>query len=157
MASLHLHPLKTYFAPPDSYPKASGVGLDDKCLVDYQGLKLGHKYKYIIYGLNPTNTEIVVVKTSEASDYEDFIGDLPENECRWAVYDFEYERDGGKRNKLIFFSWSPDGAKTRNKMMFASSKEALRRSLVGIATEIQATETDELAYESVFEKVTRAR
>ena len=32
-------------------------------------------------------------------------------------------------------------------MIYASSKEALRRSLVGIATEIQGTAIDEVAYE----------
>jgi Cofilin/tropomyosin-type actin-binding protein len=43
---------------------------------------------------------------------------------------------------------SPDGAKIKNKMVFASSKDALRRSLVGIATEIQGTDFDEIAYET---------
>ena len=33
-------------------------------------------------------------------------------------------------------------------MLFASSKEALRRALVGIALEIQGTEASEVAYES---------
>lgn len=43
---------------------------------------------------------------------------------------------------------SPDDAKIKQKMLFASSKEALRRSLVGVATEIQATDYSEVAYES---------
>ena len=46
-----------------------------------------------------------MLKTSKSTEYEDFIADLPEAECRWAVYDFEYEKDGGKRNKLFFVSW----------------------------------------------------
>lgn len=33
-------------------------------------------------------------------------------------------------------------------MVYASSKDALRRSLVGVATEIQGTALDEVAYES---------
>ena len=33
-------------------------------------------------------------------------------------------------------------------MLFASSKDALRRSLVGIAVEIQGTDFSEVAYES---------
>ena len=43
---------------------------------------------------------------------------------------------------------TPDDAKIKQKMLFASSKDALRRSLVGIATEIQGTEFSEIAYES---------
>ena len=43
---------------------------------------------------------------------------------------------------------SPDDAKIKQKMVFASSKDALRRSLVGIATEIQGTDVSEVAHES---------
>jgi cofilin len=51
-------------------------------------------------------TEIVVEKASNSQSYEDFLADLPEAECRWAVYDFEYEKEGaGKRKKIVFYSW----------------------------------------------------
>jgi len=136
---------------------ASGISPNDKCLNDYQDLKLRHKYKYIIYNLGDDKTEIVVEKTSTALHYDDFLSDLPEAECRWAVYDFEYEQEGGKRNKIVFLSWAPDIAKIKNKMMFASSKDALRRALVGIGADIQATDISEAAYEIVHDKVTRAR
>lgn len=43
---------------------------------------------------------------------------------------------------------SPDDSKIKQKMLFASSKDALRRSLVGIASEIQGTDYSEVAYES---------
>jgi hypothetical protein len=43
---------------------------------------------------------------------------------------------------------SPEVAKIKQKMLFASSKEALRRALVGIEAEIQGTEYFEVAYES---------
>jgi cofilin len=43
---------------------------------------------------------------------------------------------------------SPDDAKIKHKMVYASSKDALRRSLVGIAAEIQGTAFDEVAYET---------
>jgi Cofilin/tropomyosin-type actin-binding protein len=43
---------------------------------------------------------------------------------------------------------SPDGAKIKDKMVFASSRDALRRSLVGIAVEIQGTDDSEVAYET---------
>ena len=81
--------------------------MNPQCLSAYQELKLGKKSKYIIFGLSSDNTEIVVLKTSNSHEYDDFLADLPENECRWAVYDFEFEKEGGagKRNKLTFFSW----------------------------------------------------
>ena len=135
---------------------ASGVTVNDTCLQEYQALKLKKAHKYVIFNLNKDNTEIVVEKTSKSADYDDFIADLPETECRWAVYDFEFEKEGaGKRNKLTFVSWAPDTAKIKQKMLFASSKDALRRALVGIAVEIQGTEYSEVAYESVLDKAQR--
>jgi hypothetical protein len=43
---------------------------------------------------------------------------------------------------------APDDAKIKAKMVFASSKDALRRALVGIAVEIQGTDFSEVAYEA---------
>ncbi|KZV92402.1 cofilin [Exidia glandulosa HHB12029] len=134
---------------------SSGVAVNPACMEKFQELKLGKKLKYIVYKLNDTNTEIVVDKTSESANYDDFVADLPEAQCRWAVYDFEFEKEGaGKRNKLLFFAWSPDDSKIKQKMVFASSKDALRRSL-NVALEIQGTDFSEVAYESVFEKASK--
>jgi cofilin len=86
--------------------QASGVGVNPDCISTFQQLKLGKKLKYIIFNLNKDFTEIVVEKTSDSQSYDDFITDLPETECRWAIYDFEFEKEeGGKRNKICFFSW----------------------------------------------------
>ncbi|MGW6403325.1 actin-binding ADF family protein [Streptomyces sp. NPDC055134] len=90
---------------------------------------------YVIYNLSEDKTQIVVEKTSASTKYEEFISDLPETEYRWAVYDFDFDVEGAMRNKLIFFSWSPDDART--KMLFASSKDALRKTLDGISVEVQ--------------------
>ena len=43
---------------------------------------------------------------------------------------------------------SPDDAKIKQKMLFASSRDALRRSLVGIATEIQGTDYSEVEHDT---------
>ncbi|MDT0616123.1 actin-binding ADF family protein [Streptomyces lancefieldiae] len=136
---------------------ASGVGINDVCLQEYQALKLGKKHRYIIFNLSKDNTEIIVEKASSSPEYDDFIADLPETECRWAVYDLEFEKDGaGKRNKIVFYSWSPDEAKIKQKMSFAASKDALRRSLVGVAVEMQGTEYSEIDFESALDKARRS-
>jgi len=135
---------------------SSGVTVHSDCLEQFSQLKLKKSLKYIIFNLNKDNTEIVVDKTSNSQDYEDFIKDLPEAEPRWAIYDLEFEKEGaGKRNKIVFFSWSPDDAKIKAKMVAASSKDALRRSLVGIATEIQGTDFSEVAYEVVLDRASK--
>lgn len=86
--------------------QASGVSVNDVCLTDYQALKLKKTYKYIIFTLSKDFKEIVVEKTSTEQSYETFLADLPETECRWAIYDFEFKKEEvGTRNKITFFSW----------------------------------------------------
>eukprot|EP00123_Amoebidium_parasiticum_P019248 comp24367_c0_seq1/m.46630 comp24367_c0_seq1/g.46630 ORF comp24367_c0_seq1/g.46630 comp24367_c0_seq1/m.46630 type:complete len:139 (-) comp24367_c0_seq1:274-690(-) len=133
---------------------ASGVAVADDVVNKYNDIKLGHKHKYMIMQLNDKFTEIVVTKLADPSaTYDDFLKELPAGECRYAVYDFDFElKDGGKRNKLIFFVWAPDDAKIKLKMLTASSKDALRKKLVGISTEIQATGADEIDYKEVLLK-----
>lgn len=118
---------------------------------------MGKKFKFVIFALNDKKTEIVVEETSTNEDYDAFLEKLPENECKYAVYDFEYELGGGegKRSKIVFFTWSPDTAAIRSKMVYASSKDALRRALNGVAADIQGTDFSEVAYESVLERVSR--
>ena len=66
--------------------QASSVGVNLECLDAYQELKLGKKTKYIIFTLSEDNTEIIVEKKGAlTSTHNDFLGDLPEQECRWAV------------------------------------------------------------------------
>ncbi|KAF5092431.1 hypothetical protein D0Z03_002864 [Geotrichum reessii] len=92
----------------------SGVSVNDESLAAFNDLKLKKAHKYVIFSLNDNKTEIVVSKTSSQNDYEDFLADLPENDCRYAVYDFEYDTsDSGKRSKIVFFTWSPDTAPIR--------------------------------------------
>ncbi|RCK65009.1 Cofilin [Candida viswanathii] len=135
----------------------SGVSVADESLTAFNELKLGKKYKFVIFTLNDDKTQIVVDETSTDSDYDAFLEKLPENECKYAVYDFEYEIGGveGKRSKIVFFTWSPDTAPVRAKMVYASSKDSLRRALNGVAADVQGTDFSEVAYESVLERVSR--
>lgn len=43
---------------------------------------------------------------------------------------------------------TPDNCKIRAKMLYASSKDAIRKSLVGISAEIQATDSSEISYDA---------
>ena len=137
---------------------ASVVSVDSGCVDTYQELKLKKSHKFIIFKLSSDNKEIIVDQTSESTDWEDFLASLPEDTPRWAVYDFTYNGpDGGAKNKIVFFTWSPDGARVRAKMIYSSSRDALRRTLTGVGVEIQGTDSSEISYEQVLGKVTRVR
>jgi cofilin len=135
---------------------SSGVAVSDDVLTKYQELKLGHSLRYALFKLSPDQSSVVVDTTAPPSaTYDDFVKALPANDCRYAVFDFAYEADGGNRNKILFVVWAPDSAKIKAKMLYASTKDAVRKKLVGVGVEIQATDLAEIDREAVLEKVLR--
>jgi len=146
----------------------SGATVSQECITAFNDLKLAKKYKYIIFKLSDDNREIVVEEASPDKDWENFreklmnattksktgsVGKGP----RYAVYDFEYALASGEgsRNKITFIAWSPDDAGVMAKMVYASSKEALKRSLNGIATELQANDQDDIEHDTVLKVVSK--
>lgn len=134
--------------------------MHDDALTAFNNFKLGGRKaetNYVIYVLSDDKTQIVVEKKGLASSYDEFVNELPENDCRYAVYDFEFElpNNEGKRNKIVFYTWSPDSSPLRSKMIYASSKDALRRALNGVAVDVQGTDFSEVDYDSVLERVSR--
>ncbi|CAK9297198.1 unnamed protein product [Gordionus sp. m RMFG-2023] len=126
---------------------SSGVAVDDECLKVYE----------------EDDRKIKVLKKAEANaTYDEFLKDLKEAEsqgdCRYAIYDFDYkvERHGAPEastNKLLFYIWCPGSAKIKRKMIYTSSKDAIKKKLVGIGGEIQGTDDAEVSYDEVLEKV----
>jgi len=140
---------------------ASGVSVNQECVTAYNDIKLGHKFRYIVYALTDDLKEIRVLKTAApTSTYDDYLEDMKEAEekrqCRYGIYDAVYKlKDGQNRSKLVFFLWSPEDATVKQKMVYTSSKDAIKRALVGIGKEVQATDQGELAWENVMEVLLR--
>jgi len=83
---------------------------------------------------------------------------LTNQDCRYFTYDFHYTSKSGQQNeKLVFITWAPDTANIKKKMLIASSKDNLKKALVGIGTDIQAMDHDDLAFTSVTENVANAK
>eukprot|EP00032_Breviata_anathema_P000196 JZ548444.1.p1 GENE.JZ548444.1~~JZ548444.1.p1 ORF type:complete len:138 (+),score=78.21 JZ548444.1:20-433(+) len=135
---------------------SSGVQVADECVLKFQELKLNHSLRYVIFKMNDKMTEVVVEKTGEkTANYDAFVADLPNDDCRYAVYDFEYEAEGVTRNKILFVVWAPENSKIKSKMLYASTKDNLRKKFVGVGVEIQATDLAEISHQEVKDKVLR--
>jgi cofilin len=137
---------------------ASGVAINNEVKISFQDFKIGHKYRYIIYCLSEDFKEIIVEKYGERNEtYEDFVALLKaaedKDQCRYGVFDAVFTtKDGQQRDKIVFFMWSPDKAKMKQKMVYASSKDALKKALgEGVAKEIQANDHGDLAWSNVLE------
>ena len=50
---------------------------------------------------------------------------------------------------------SPDTAKVKNKMVYASSKDTFRQQLDGVQIELQGTDMSEVDYKIIKEKASR--
>jgi len=148
----------------------SGVQVDKDCITKFNELKLGKTLKYIIYKLSDDFGTIVVEETGDDKDWDNFREKLINAKTkskqgkegkgpRYAVYDFEYELASGEgtRNKITFIAWSPDEAGIGPKMTYASSKDALKRALNGIATEVQANDEDDIEYSTILSKFNKSK
>lgn len=144
------------------------VQVPNEVVDQFNSMKLKHTSQYMLFELTKDLKHLEVKKTvgkmvtdSEASSkaaYESFTSELEPNKCCFAVYDFHVdEGESGVRDKLIFLSWCPDDAPTKNKMIYTSCKEDIKKKLVGISQDIQATDQDELNYETIKEKVKKSK
>uniref|UniRef100_A0A8C0PSN7 ADF-H domain-containing protein n=2 Tax=Canis lupus familiaris TaxID=9615 RepID=A0A8C0PSN7_CANLF len=64
-----------------------------------------------------------------------FVKMLPDKDCRYALYDTTYE---SKKEDLVFTFWAPESAPLKSKMIYASSKDAIKKKLTRIKHELQA-------------------
>merc|ERR1712113_255955 len=78
---------------------------------------------------------------------------FPDAEARFAVYDCPIiAKSGAETNKLLFIMWNSDSASVKSKMLYASSKDAIRKKLTGIENEFQATDKGDLDLKEVAKK-----
>jgi len=149
---------------------ASGVTVNPECITIFNELKLGKSLKWIIFKISDDWKEIVVEEKSTDPSYETFREKLLSAKSkdrkgvegiggRYGVFDVEYEAPGGegKRNKITFISWCPDDAPQYPRMMYSSSKEALKRSLNGVAADIQANDADDIELSEIVSRVSKGR
>mmetsp|Transcript_12027 Transcript_12027/g.32400 ORF Transcript_12027/g.32400 Transcript_12027/m.32400 type:complete len:149 (-) Transcript_12027:386-832(-) len=136
---------------------SSGVAVNPECIEAFNSLKK-RDCRGVILKINDGMTEIGVEKTLPAttetkkSPKEDWIAamaELPENDCRFLIYDFEYEHQGLPKSKLIFMKWAPEASKIKSKMIYASSQEGCLTQMEGVGRQLQCTDEDEAMYETV--------
>ncbi|KAJ8899341.1 hypothetical protein K2173_018315 [Erythroxylum novogranatense] len=133
-----------------SRPNASpGLRVPDPTKDTFLELKRKKVHRYVIFKIDEKTKEVLVEKTGgPAESYEDFTSALPDSDCRYAVYDFDFvTSENCQKSKIFFISWSPSTSRIRAKMLYATSKDRLRRELDGVHYEIQATDPTEMDLE----------
>ncbi|KAE9612197.1 hypothetical protein Lal_00022290 [Lupinus albus] len=133
---------------------SSGMGIADHSQNTFMDLKLKKVYRYVIFKIDENKREVVVEKTGNpAESYDDFTASLPENDCRYAVFDFDFvTSENCQKSKIFFIAWSPSTSRIRAKMLYATSKDRFRRQLDGVHYEIQATDPTEMDLEVIRDR-----
>ncbi|KAL1319366.1 hypothetical protein HN51_071664 [Arachis hypogaea] len=128
---------------------ASGMAVSDECKLKFLELKAKRNSRFIVFKIVD---QAVVVDSigGPQNTYDDFTKALPPNECRYAVFDFDFTtHENCQRSKIFFIAWSPDSAKVRQKMVYASSKDRFKRELDGIQVELQVTDPSEMSMDII--------
>jgi len=130
---------------------ASGMAVDDDCKRKFLELKAKRTYRFVVFRIDEKQKQVVVERLGEPNlTYDDFAATLPADECRYCIYDFDFvTEEGCQKSKIFFIAWSPDTAKIRSKMLYASSKDRFKRELDGIQVELQATDPTEMGLDVI--------
>ncbi|RVW13443.1 Actin-depolymerizing factor 1 [Vitis vinifera] len=130
---------------------ASGMAVNDECKLKFLELKAKRNHRFIVFKIEEKIQQVVVEKLGSPDEsYDAFTSSLPANECRYAVFDFDFTTDENcQKSKIFFIAWAPDTSRVRSKMLYASSKDRFKRELDGIQVELQATDPSEMSLDIV--------
>ena len=131
----------------------SGIQATDEAREHYQKLSRS-KIQYVVFKVEKIDgTEVISLESTGEkckddeidAKWEEFTAKLPEAEGRFGVFDLRWQQDDGrKRDSVCFVSWTPDGCKVRERMIYGSTQESFKGSLDGIKSTIVAHDMSDL-------------
>ncbi|GMF14589.1 unnamed protein product [Phytophthora lilii] len=158
---------------------SSGVTVNDEIITQFNDFKLKcapHDFRYFIYKIEGDSTIVIESTGPRSESYQDLANKLAQitDDCRYALVDLDQTtKDVRPTTKFVFISWcvdyhiatlssptsnslvcrSPDTARIRSKMLYASSKLAIKRALMGVGIFLTATDASELSLENIEDGV----
>lgn len=83
------------------------MGVSDQCKNAFMELQRKKVHRYVIFKVDEKKKEVVVEKTGgRPESYDVFTAALPENDCRYAVYDFDFvTSENCQKSKIFFIAW----------------------------------------------------
>lgn len=143
---------------------ASGVKVTDEVIAVFNDMKVRKaqanedekrkRKKAILFCMSKDLKNIVLddgkeillgdLGTTVQDPYQHFVKMLPPDDCRYALYDATYETKETKKEDLVFIFWAPESAPLKSKMIYASSKDAIKRKFEGIKHEWQVNGLEDL-------------
>eukprot|EP01087_Luapelamoeba_hula_P006042 TRINITY_DN16194_c0_g1_i1.p1 TRINITY_DN16194_c0_g1~~TRINITY_DN16194_c0_g1_i1.p1 ORF type:complete len:168 (-),score=21.50 TRINITY_DN16194_c0_g1_i1:8-511(-) len=120
------------------------ITLADEVVQKFSDLE-SHSARYLICKINDDKTQAVLEKTGASSaSWEDFTHDLPQEECRYGLFDFEFEKGGpvDRPNQILYVVWRPETAKVKARMMYGAAKEPVKSSFPSTSAHVLVVDLD---------------
>lgn len=85
------------------------MAVHDECKLKFLELKAKRNHRFIVFKIEERIQQVMVEKLGGPDEtYEDFTNSLPANECRYAVFDFDFTTDENcQKSKIFFIAWWP--------------------------------------------------
>mmetsp|Transcript_4950 Transcript_4950/g.6927 ORF Transcript_4950/g.6927 Transcript_4950/m.6927 type:complete len:119 (+) Transcript_4950:3-359(+) len=111
--------------------------------------------RYVIFKIENKKEIVLDCEGPSEETLADFRKKLPDDQPRYALVDIDYQTaDGRPQSKLCFIFWSPDDkTNVKDRMIYASSKDAIKKKLTGIMKEIQANDMSDLDDDEVMKEM----
>ena len=136
--------------------KQSGVVCSDSIQQLFEEFKITKTVRFYTYKIVDKKVIEIDVSGPRDNTYEDFCKALPPNEGRYGLIDLEFTTaEGRPTSKLVFVTWNPDTGSIREKMLYSTSKEAMKAAIPGVGIHINATDPHELDLEESIMPVCR--
>lgn len=85
----------------------SGMGVANETKNTFLDLKRKKAHRYLIFRIDDKEKEVIVEKQgAPCESYDDFTTALPSDDCRFAVYDYDFvTEDNCQKSKIFFIAW----------------------------------------------------
>ncbi|KAK1262510.1 Actin-depolymerizing factor 5 [Acorus gramineus] len=132
----------------------TGMRVMDECKRWFMEMKWKKVHRYIVFKIDEKSRAVMVDKVGGPGEgYDELAASLPLDDCRYAVFDFDFVTvDNCQKSKIFFIAWAPTASRIRAKILYATSKDGLRRVLEGIHCELQATDPTEMGIEVIKDR-----
>ncbi|XP_073689918.1 non-muscle cofilin 1-like [Garra rufa] len=147
---------------------ASGVAISDEVVDHYNSIRVrqagteaGQRLKLVVMCLSKDQKSIVVdeancLKVKDVGNTDvlkKVLSKIPTDECRYGLYDCWYANKESVKEDLVFILSAPESASLKSKMVYASSKAALKAKMPGLKFEWQINEPADREASCLVEKL----
>jgi cofilin len=83
------------------------MAVHDECKLKFLELKAKRNHRFIVFKIDEKIQQVIVEKVGSPDEtYDDFTDSMPANECRYAVFDFDFTTDENvQKSKIFFIAW----------------------------------------------------